>query len=190
MKTVRGKVTGSIFGICTNIAYDDGCCRPGDKSLEVGTVVTSNAETENGICEHYDVQVVAVPRQVTAPQPAPRAVKKEQPITVESIIAKRERPARLPLPKEDAPISQDIIDRAKVPPKIRSNPATMPMPQSFAHVEDTFDGDITGLSPEELAELRGGPSAEPISAGGKPSNPFSSSFDPRTATTEKPRGRW
>lgn len=202
MKIVKGRVASHLFGICSNIIFQDGCVRPGDIGLEIGTVITSNAEVIDGICEHFDVQIVQVPKPAApiakvpvAPVAAkPKAVPAPKVITAQDILTAREKPKRLPLPKVDEPVSQDVIERAKIPPRIKSNPATAPVRSANVPIENSFEFDITGLTPQEIAELHGGPRAtESVGTGGtgRPSNPFADDFDPRNpASSPKPQRRW
>lgn len=202
MKIVKGRVASQLFGICTNIVYDDGCVRPGDISLEVGSMVTSNAEVQDGVCEHYDVQIAQVPKPAApvakvpvAPVAAkPKAMPAPKVITAQDILTAREKPKRTPLPDVDPPTPPEIIELAKRPPRIKSNPATAPVRSANVPIETGFEFDITGLTPSEIAELHGGARAttESVSAvAGRPSNPFADDFDPRNpASSPKPQRRW
>src|SRR6267154_2830611 len=194
-KKVKGIVTGALFGICTNIAYEDGCQRPGDKGLVTNSVVISETSTVNGICEHTVLKI----REPFTPAPKPepirptRTVQPEQraPLTVDQIGATAEqrkaqpKQPRLAVPREDAPVSQQIIEAAKKVPKLRSDFSTMPaaaraaMPavtQAVIEHRLDFDGDLGEYTAEELAELRGSRTEVESISDGEPMSPFDNSF--------------
>jgi hypothetical protein len=186
-KIARGTVTGSVFGLCTNVAYEDGCQRPGDKNLVTGSVVISEALVVNGICEHTVLKVcepkTVEVREVPKPQPK-RQVIPVQPVavTVDQIVRQAEQrkaQPRLAVPKEDAPVSADVIEAAKRPPKLRNDLSTAPAAiQAVMRlpVDARFDDSLDGYTQEEIDELMDGPrEVEPI-ASGSPMNPFDSNF--------------
>src|SRR5258707_1055960 len=99
-KKVKGIVTGALFGICTNIAYEDGCQRPGDKGLVTNPVVISETSTINGICEHVLIEI----REPFTPAPKPepiRPTRTVQPVrpaalTVDQIVKQVDSECRRP----------------------------------------------------------------------------------------------
>ena len=166
---VNGIVTSRLLNITSMIEYahDDGriCARPGSVDLAVGTLVESEWQVQYGLCEHT---ILAVHDTATKPE--------EKSITVADIV--RTRP-NIP---SDEPVPKDIVERAKIPPKIRSNPATAPARTADVPVENRFEFD---LDEEELRELNSirGIADEPISTG-QPVSPFSGGFDPRSAPSQ------
>src|SRR5258708_1594837 len=191
---VKGRVTGSLFGICTNISYEDGCQRPDDKGLVTNSEVISEVSVVNGICEHQVLEV----REPYVPAPKPEPIRQPlptpqtKPLTVESILksveAKKAQP-RLAVPKTDAPTSDEIIAKAKIPPKVRVDLSTSPAGiQAAAKIprEEIFAGDLEGFSASEIEELRTGIHAEPIS-GAEPLSPFASSFSASPAQQQPTR---
>src|SRR6266404_518030 len=108
----KGVVTGSLAGIASMIVYTheggSQCPRPGPRDLPIGTRIESDFSVESGLCEHLIVSV-------TEPKPEPK------PLTVEEIIrqvdSRETQPKRAALPEVDAPVTQDIIEAAKRPPK-------------------------------------------------------------------------
>src|SRR6266481_3102632 len=114
----KGVVTGSLVGIASMIVYthEDGsqCPRPGPRDLPIGTRIESDFSVESGLCEHLIVSV-------TEPKPVP--VPKV--LTVADILQKHTHiEAKKAQPKvqprlADAPTSDEIIAKAKIPPKVR-----------------------------------------------------------------------
>lgn len=162
----NGLVTTRLLNIATMITYvhEDGreCNRPGPVDLAVGTLVESEWRMEYGLCEHT---ILAVHDTATEPE--------EKSLTVADILGAR------PSVSDDAPVSKDVIERAKVPPRIKSNPSTAPARTTDAPVENRFEFD---LDEEELRELNfiRGVVDEPISTG-HPVSPFSNEFNPGRA---------
>ena len=158
----NGIVTSRLLNITTMVTYvhEDGreCNRPGPVDLAVGSLVESEWRVEHGLCEHT---ITAVHDMATELE--------EKPITVADILQAHSTAS------DDAPVSQDVIERAKVPPRIKSNPSTAPARTADVPVENRFEFD---LDEEELRELNSirGIADEPISTG-QPVSPFSNSFD-------------
>src|SRR5258708_36956545 len=84
-RIVKGRVTGLVFGLCTNVQYEDSCVRPGNKNLVTDSTVVSEASTQNGICEHVIVQVIE-PKIVESPRPQPKPVPVPKVLTVADIL--------------------------------------------------------------------------------------------------------
>jgi hypothetical protein len=167
----KGIVTGSLVGIASMILYthEDGsqCPRPGPREIPIGTLIESEFSVESGLCEHFIVSV-------TEPKPVPVPKVLTVADILQHVEAKKAQPKQpsLALPKEDAPVDEATIARAKVPPRIKSNIATAPAAiQAAAKIplEEIFDGDLEGYTANELAELRGSRTYEPM-------NPFDSNF--------------
>jgi hypothetical protein len=157
--------------------------------MPVGTIVHSEFEIIKidelrSICEHVIVSIELPKPQAKAPAPPkPLPHVPDAPLTVEQIVQRVEqrKQLRAAIPKEDEPVSEEIVERAKVPPKIKSDFATAPaVVQAVLKVplEQRFDGDLSAYSPEEIEELTQGPRVElQHIGGGKPTNPFDSGFD-------------
>src|ERR1700687_4652281 len=86
-KIVTGVVTGHLAGVCSMIQYQDGCARPGNKSLEKDSTVTSEAQIISGVCEHFVLEVRAPAKPQTIRTVAPQPVPQAKPLTVQNILA-------------------------------------------------------------------------------------------------------
>ncbi len=180
----KGVVTGSLVGIASMIIYthEDGsqCPRPGPRDLPIGTLIESEFSVESGLCEHLIVSV-----KEPKPVPVPKV------LTVADILqhveAKKTQPKRAALPEADV-VSEEIIAKAKIPPRIKSNISTAPAAVQAVMklpVDARFDGDLSGYSPEEIAELTRGPRTEYEPIGdGEPVSPFFNDF---SASPTKPQ---
>lgn len=190
--------------------HEDGtvCCRPGPRGTPVGSFVESEFEIVYGVCEHT---VLAI--HELAPEPEPEVtVQKIVQAAIDSrglpvnplnpsIHIDRARPGvhRVRVQSldratgngaetfDDAPVSAEVIERAKVPPKIKVDLATSPLiAQTAARmpVEKRYE---FNLDPEELAELNSIRGIDEPIGGGAPVNPFDSNFDARPSAQAKPQ---
>lgn len=160
----NGLVIAHAFGKIAMVLYvhEDGleCSRPGDISWPVGTLIESTFERirideHRTLCEHTILHVHDLEEEPD-----------EKPLTVADILQ-----ARSTTPDEPTP--QDVIQRAKIPPKIRSNPSTVPVRTLDVPFENRYEYD---LNEDELRELNSVRHVEPISTG-QPVSPFSSGFN-------------
>lgn len=157
-----GIVEGSLLGVASMITYThaDGsvCYRPGNAAFEKDTKIHSTFESLNGLCEHT-IESVEEPNA---------------PITLEQIVKAHATPD-----VPDAPVTKDVIERAAIPPKIKTDVATCPAYQknlAEMPVENRFDGSLTS---EQMAELVAAQHESRTFAGGsgRPMNPFSNDFE-------------
>lgn len=194
--TCMGKVEAILLGTFSTITYrhesGEVCVRPAPGNWPVETIVYSTFEKEHGFCEHSIEKSVAAGMPAPVMKPAATIIKKPQPpavvppqLSVQAILAAAERkklpkppppPPRLALPKEYVMPTAEEIARAAKPPKIKSNMATAPQRSSDAlEAEAMFDGDVSGLTAAEIAELRGPRRVEAPT--GQAISPFDSNFD-------------
>ncbi len=174
-------------------AHEDGtvCARPGPRGIPVGSLIESTFELSYGVCEHV-IEAVHEFAPETEPEPQPQ-------ITVQNILQTIERKSqptpnaqpkaapRLALPKEDEPVSADVIERAKVPPKIKVDVSTAPAGAQAAAKMPIVQRYEYALDEDELRELnsiRG--FHEPI-GGSAPVSPFDSKFSASPTATQQPQ---
>lgn len=134
----NGIVTNHFPGISMVEYHHDAqvCIRPGSRDLPLGTLVESEFQIQLGLCEHTIVAIHEF---------APESDEQQPKVTTF---------------KGDEPVSEDVIKRAAIPPKIRVDLSTSP---AFVQVEARKSIET------ELDE------DEPISGNG-PINPFDSRF--------------
>src|SRR5258706_14422107 len=149
MGKAKGIVTGSLAGIASMILYThaDGsqCPRPGPRDLPIGTLIESDFSVESGLCEHLIVSV-------TEPKPVPIPKVLTVADILQHVEAKKTQPKRAALPETDV-VSEEIIAKAKIPPRIKSNIGTAPAATQAAakvSLEQRFDGDLEGDSQAEI----------------------------------------
>ena len=165
---VNGVVTGRILNVATMITYvhDDGreCPRPGPADLALGSLVESEWEIQHGLCEHT---ILRVHDTTTEPE--------EKSVTVADILQTR---SNLP----DDAVSEEVIAKAKIPPKIRRDPLTTPTRMADVPVENRFEFDLDESELREINNIRG-IADEPVSTG-QPVSPFSSGFNAGRSTQQ------
>src|SRR5690348_9561218 len=149
----NGIVTSKLMGLAiVEYGHADGtvCARPGPSDLAIGTLVGSEFRVEFGLCEHT---ILAVHDVATEPE--------EKAVTVANILGAH---ANVP---DDEPVPQDVIARAKIPPRVKFNPSTAPARTADVPVENRYEYDLTDDDLRELDAIRG-ITDEPISTGGRP----------------------
>ncbi len=158
------------------------CSRPGPPYLTVGALVESEFENSFGICEH---SIVAI--HELAPEFEPEPVRQLQ-VTVQNILQTVDR--RKAQPKvttfKDEPASDEIIAKAKIPPKIKVDLSSAPaIAQAAARmpIDRRYEFDLDEDEMREVNSIRG--IDEPISDGGQPVNPFDRSFNPERPSAQR-----
>jgi hypothetical protein len=196
----NGIVMNHLAGIASMIVYthEDGsqCSRPGPITLPLGALIESEFEVVYGLCEHVVISVNTFDDLESEPEPVAKPTLTSAPKSaVDGAIA-------APQPHvADKPVSADVIERAKVPPKIKSNFSTAPPAVRAAVAAATAATKTANLdryefpiSPEDAAELSRIHNGTDIEVGGGAAvNPFSSNFDPRGGAkkdTKPVPGRW
>jgi hypothetical protein len=157
----NGLCTANVGGISVvEYGHEEGhiCVRPA-KGLMVGTFVESLFQIVDQICEH----TIVAAYEPDAP---------ETPAKTTTFV--------------DEPVDQATIERAKIPPKIKSTaPAVVQaakLPIEQRQVEYEFN-----LTPEEMAELNSISShTDSNDVGGEPVSPFSSDFSAKPQQGQRP----